>query len=194
MKIIRPSTKVLLVLACLTLAGSTFAAVSFDRDLPRLPTVLNPPVEDEITEQIAEALQEITTESVEAMAVVPECGWPRLIAPVAVFLQLDEVQINMLVQLLEQRRIAVAPIAWELRQLEAELADLLQATAPDPVLVGQKVLEIRELRHAVVAIQAEFLAEFAGLLNLEQRHRLALVRAAFAIRHVLPAFALLHLI
>ncbi len=194
MKIIRPCTTILLVLAGLTLAGSTFAAVSFDREAIRPPAVMTPPVEDEITEQVAEAFQEITTESVEAMAVLPECGWVRLIAPVAAFLELDEVQINMLVQLLEQRRIAVVPIAWELRQLEEELAEQLQATAPDPVLIGQIILEIRELRLAVVSIQAEFLSDFEGLLNLEQRHRLALVRAAFAIRHVLPAFALLHLI
>ena len=194
MKIRRPFTTTLLVLAGLTLAGSAFAAISFDRDVQRPSAVSIPPVEDVIEIPAAEALQEIDTESVEAMAVVPACGWPRVLAPVALYLKLDEAQIGMLVELLEQRRIAVVPIAWELRQREAALADLLQTAYPDPVLIGRIVLEIRELRRAVAVIQIRFLYAFEGLLDLEQRQRFALIRAAKTVRPVLPAFEILHLI
>jgi hypothetical protein len=194
MRFTRQTATILLVLAGLLFASSAFARSPITRSAPRAEAVSSLPLEYEIVSQTAETLEEIDTEGVEAMAGEPECGWSRAIVPVAAFLGLDETQVGMLVQLLQQRRIAVAPIAVELRQREAALAHLLQTPQPDPALVGRIVLEIRELRRAAAAIQVDFLLAFEGLLDSDQRKKLALVRAAAAIRPVLPAFRELHLI
>lgn len=195
MKCTRPFATILILLASLTLTGLALARPPVvSRDAQRPHAVPSLPAGNELPEHPAETLQEIDTAIVEVVAVEPESGWPHAVAPVAAFLELDEVQTVMLVQLLQQRRIAAEPYALELKRREAALAVLLQSVHPDPSLVGQIVLEIRQLHRAVAGIQIEFLVRFRGLLDQEQLQRLAFIRAAVAVQPVIPAFVGLHLI
>lgn len=194
MKCTRPFATILLLLASLTLTGLALARLPVSRDNQRPHAVPGLPAGNELPEHSAETLQEIDTATVEVMAVEPESGWPLAVAPVVAFLELDEVQTVMFVQLLQQRRIAVEPYALELQRRAEALAVLLRSVDPDPSLVGQIVLEMHQLRRAVAVIQAGFLVRFEQMLDLEQRQRLALIRAAVAARPILPAFVSLHLI
>ncbi len=114
-------------------------------------------------------------------------GLPDEASPVRVLkaaLNLTEEQITGLRGMLEARSAATAATKEQIRLLEEQLQEILQSEEPDPLEVGELVLETRLLRGEFGQHQEEFRVAFRDLLTVEQKerirhiHRIALANQA----------------
>lgn len=111
--------------------------------------------------------------------------------PVAVlraFLNLSEAQIGEIRGLLETRAEAIKQITEQVHLLEGQLEKVVNSDAPDPLEVGDLVLEVRMLRQEIGQNKQVFREAFHSLLTPRQMeqighiHRIALAtRAAQAL-------------
>ncbi|MFQ5662415.1 MAG: hypothetical protein ACE5HL_01105 [Terriglobia bacterium] len=136
-----------------------------------------------ITKQQAEAMtaRQTSEEYVQALRVV------------AHFLQHRPDQVEGLKQLLQLRAQAVYPLLQGIIERERQLYPLLHSGG-DPADIGRLVVEIYQLFGQIAAAQADFIAAFEDLLNLEQRGRLQAMRLAARLQPLLPAFQKLYLL
>ena len=152
------------------------------------------PVHEWIDDGWAQPTVELSPEQIEGMVAPTGGDWIQAIGPVAAFLELQEPQVEALVQLLIQRQLAVIPLALEIKQRKALLAELFQSGEPNPLAVGQLVIQIRLLHGAIAAVQVEFLTAFHDLLFPGQQEKLGAIHVAAALQPILPAFKGLGLI
>lgn len=82
----------------------------------------------------------------------------------------------------------------EIRILEAELMDLMDAGDPDPAAVGELVLQIADLRAQVREIHTIYHEGFLALLDDDQTGRLRFIARADRVQLIIPAFKLFELI
>lgn len=115
-------------------------------------------------------------------------------ARVAEFLQLTPGQIEDWDALIATHREEEGPAREAIRQLEAELRDLMDTDEPDPVGVGEIVIEIAGLRAEIDEIHRVYLEGFATLLDDEQSGRLGFIRRAERAQPLIPAFRVFELI
>lgn len=85
-------------------------------------------------------------------------------------------------------------IREEIRILEAELKDLMDAGDPDPAAVGELVLQIADLRAEVGEIHVTYHEGFVALLDDDQTGRLHFIARADRVQLIIPAFKLFELI
>lgn len=86
-------------------------------------------------------------------------------------LQLTEDQVTELRVLLQTRAVEVAATTSEIDALQAQLKAIFESNAPDPVEVGELVLETRALREEIGQYQEDFKLAFENLLTPEQHAR-----------------------
>jgi len=82
----------------------------------------------------------------------------------------------------------------EIRILEADLKDLMDAGDPDPAAVGELVLQIAALRAEVGEIHRVYHEDFMTLLDEDQARRLGFINRADRVQPIIPAFKLFELI
>ena len=104
-------------------------------------------------------------------------------------LNLNDDQIAALQQLLQARASAIQPIEVQIRQTEAQLAQLLYSESPDPCVVGALAQTIHSLRRQVGGHFEQFQQSFAAILNDDQKQRLEFI---FGVERALHAAGALH--
>ena len=104
-------------------------------------------------------------------------------------LGLNDVQVAAVHQLMESRRAAIEPLLTQIRQAEAQLAQVLASESPDPCAVGTLMQTIQSLQHQVAQHQGTFQQALAALLTEEQRGRLEFI---LSIEKALRAAGALH--
>lgn len=113
-------------------------------------------------------------------------GVPADAPPVAILksiLNLTEDQIAEIGGLIETRAEVVGPITEQIHQLQRQLEEEVNSDAPDPLEVGDLVLEVRMLRHEISQHQENFRMAFELLLTPSQREQIAHIhRIALATR------------
>jgi hypothetical protein len=94
------------------------------------------------------------------------------------YFQLDEAQTATLDALLETRRTDAQPIFEEMRVVGEALRELLQGENPDPNAVGELVLQEKDLREEMRAVEEAFGDGFIAMLSEEQMRKFNLLAAA----------------
>lgn len=107
---------------------------------------------------------------------------------VAAFLQLDEAQVDAWTVLIEDRQAASQPLHEQAAAIQAELEELFATPEPDPTVVGELVLERRDIGEELSLIHQLYVAGFEALLDETQTGRLGFIRRAAKARPVIPAF------
>lgn len=87
-------------------------------------------------------------------------------------LHLTEDQVTELRGFLEVRAAAIDATTDQIHLLQAQLEEILKSDAPDPLEVGELVLETRVLRGEIGQHHEEFRAAFGDLLTPEQEERI----------------------
>lgn len=121
-------------------------------------------------------------------------GLPQPVVVVASVLQLTEAQVGDLITMVQDREAAIRPIAESLQANHTALAKVLDAATPDPVMVGQLVIDIHNGEKHVGEIAQAAAATFANTLTSEQQERMQHVIQASQIAPAVPAFKALGLI
>jgi len=110
------------------------------------------------------------------------------------FLQLDESQAAAWDGIYADHRADEQPLQENIRDLEAQLQELLDAENPDPAAVGALVIEIRSIREALFNLHQSYNEDFMALLSEEQLQRLKFIRRADDVQKFIPAFKAFELI
>jgi len=110
------------------------------------------------------------------------------------FLDLSEEQVTAWDEIYQIHRDAEQPLREQLRDLEAELGELIDAEDPDTEAIGEVVLEIADLRDAVREVHVVYHEDFVTLLDEEQVDRLGFIAHADDVQRFIPAFKLFELI
>ncbi len=113
---------------------------------------------------------------------------------VAQFLELTEDQVAAWDEMYIIHREGEQLVRDEIRILEAELKELMDAGDPDPATVGELVLQIAALRAEVGEIHMIYHDDFVALLDEDQGRRLGFIARADRAQPIIPAFKLFELI
>ncbi|MCK5379087.1 MAG: periplasmic heavy metal sensor [Acidobacteria bacterium] len=113
---------------------------------------------------------------------------------VIAFLDLGEDQVSAWDEIYRIHRDAEQPVKEELRILEAELKEMIDAGDPDPATVGNLVLQIADLKYELGEIHVIYHEDFMALLDEDQTRRLGFVARADRVQPIIPAFKLFELI
>ena len=124
-----------------------------------------------------------------ALPAVADEGLPQPIQMVAGVLQLAPDQILSLVQMIQQREQTLQPLRLQLEQHRRAVGEALQSASPDAQMVGQILIETRNLEQQIGAINNQGEMQFEQVLTPDQRERLHGIRAAAQVCPVIPAFA-----
>ncbi len=110
------------------------------------------------------------------------------------FLNLDENQVAAWDEIYLIHRDAEQPVKEEMRILEAELREMIDAGNADPATVGDLVLQIADLRAELGEIHMTYHEDFMTLLDEDQGRRLGFIARADRVQPIIPAFKLFELI
>jgi len=113
---------------------------------------------------------------------------------VAHFLQLTEDQVAAWDEMYILHRDAEQPVKEEMRILEVELKEIIEAGDADPETVGDLVLQIADLRAELGEIHRIYHEDFIALLDEDQARRLGFINRADKAQKIIPAFKLFELI
>ena len=128
------------------------------------------------------------------LAPAQESALPQPVLVVANVLQLTEPQVRDLVKIIQDRDAAIRPIAENVHATQTALAELLGTTTPDPMKVGELVIQMHHGEKRVEEISQTAAATFANTLTSEQQQRMEYVIQAAQIAPAVPAFKALGLI
>lgn len=110
------------------------------------------------------------------------------------YLNLSEEKAELWLSLLYDFRTAQREIINQIQQLEQNLREVLNTENPDPQTVGNLVIQIDGLRKDMRENHEIYIDNFLLLLNEEQIERYIILRKAFELAPLFPAFQETHLI
>ncbi len=110
------------------------------------------------------------------------------------FLNLTPDQVTAWDEMYITHRDAEQPVKEEMRFLEAELREMIDAGDPDPATVGELVLQIADIRAELGEIHMMYHEDFMALLDEDQMRRLGFINRADRVQPIIPAFKLFELI
>jgi len=113
---------------------------------------------------------------------------------VAAFLQLTDEQIAAWDVIYQIHREAEQPFKDEIANVQAEIDALFEAGDPDPVTLGELVIERHALGEALFDVHLVYHEDFVALLDETQMRRLKFIARADDVQKVIPAFKLFELI
>ncbi len=113
---------------------------------------------------------------------------------VAAFLQLSEQQIADWDVIYKIHRDAEQPLKDEIAAIQKEIDDLFEAGEPDAAVLGELVIDRRELGEALFAVHLVYHEDFVALLDETQARRLRFIARADDVQQIIPAFKLFELI
>jgi Spy/CpxP family protein refolding chaperone len=103
-------------------------------------------------------------------------------------LALSDEQAQTLGAIMQARSEAIAPAVQEVRTREQALGQQLQASAPDPLIVGRLIIEIKQIQDQIHQAIDETNRQFETVLTPEQSGQLQQIRATEPVCGVIPAF------
>ena len=124
----------------------------------------------------------------------PEEQGPRAIQVVARYLELTPEQVEAWVGLMESLRNELTVLSEEVALLEEQLHGAIQEPEPDPVLVGELVIQIHSLRDGMRRHTEVYQEAFEDLLTDDQLIKFAGILEAMELQRFIPAFRVTHLI
>ena len=110
------------------------------------------------------------------------------------FLKLTEEQVAAWDEMYWDHRDEEEPIQDAIAVVQGELDDLFQEDPLDPVAIGNKVIERRELGDQLLEIHIVYHEAFVALLDEGQVRRLRFIARADDVQKFIPAFKLFELI
>jgi len=113
---------------------------------------------------------------------------------VCAFLQLTDEQIAAWDVIYQIHREAEQPLKEEAAAVQAEIDALFEAGDPDPVTLGELVIERLTLGEALFDVHLVYHEDFVALLDETQMRRLKFIARADDVQKVIPAFKLFELI
>lgn len=119
---------------------------------------------------------------------------PNPVEVVINYLNLSEEQVELWLSLLEDFRIAQKELINQIEELEQNLREILNSENPDPQTVGNLVIQIDDLRKDMRENNETYIENFVLLLNEEQLEKYIILREAFELAPLFPAFKETHLI
>jgi hypothetical protein len=110
------------------------------------------------------------------------------------FLKLTEEQVAAWDEMYQDHRVAEKPLKDAITVVQGELDELFQEEPLDPVAIGNKVIERRELGDQLVEVHVIYHEAFVALLDEDQVRRLRFIARADDVQKFIPAFKLFELI
>lgn len=104
------------------------------------------------------------------------------------YLNLSEEQAELWLSLLDEFRTAQRDLINQIGELEQNLREILNSENPDPQTVGNLVIQIDGLRKDMRENHEIYIDNFLLLLNDEQVERYIILRKAFELAPLFPAF------
>jgi uncharacterized membrane protein len=118
-----------------------------------------------------------------------EEAYPQPVQVVATVLQLSDQQIASLVDMLRQREQTLQPLHQKMQKQQEAIGKALQAPTPDPLAVGQLLIEARAIEKQIASVISQSASQFEQSLDDGQRQRLDFIRNAAQACPAVPAFA-----
>ena len=115
-------------------------------------------------------------------AMGPRSGTPRLDA-LKSFLQLSDQQVQNLTALLTSFRDAVKPIHEQIMTKQKELKQELDKASPDPSVVAQLMVDVKNLRNQIKTKRDELRPQLVAILSDSQKSALATLQQALSLQH-----------
>ncbi len=113
---------------------------------------------------------------------------PNPVEVVARYLNLSEEQVELWLGILDDFRISQNELINQIRPLEENLRNLLNSGNPEPQEVGNLVIKIDLLRKEMKENEEIYRDNFKALLNEEQLEKYVLLKSAFKLAPLFPAF------
>lgn len=110
------------------------------------------------------------------------------------YLNLSEEQAETWLSLLEDFRTQQRELINQIGELEQNLREILNGENPEPQTVGNLVIQIDNLRKDMRENHETYIENFVLVLNDEQVERYIILREAFGLAPLFPAFQQTHLI
>ncbi len=110
------------------------------------------------------------------------------------YLNLSEEQIELWIGFLEEFRLAQRDLQNQIRPLERTLREILNSENPEPESVGILVIQIDNLKKMMKENEITYRENFELLLNEEQLEKYNILRNAFELAPLFPAFQATNLI
>lgn len=110
------------------------------------------------------------------------------------YLNLSEEQAELWFLILDEFRTSQRELINQIGELEQNLREILNGENPDPQTVGNLVIQIDNLRKDMRENHEIYIENFMLLLNEEQIERYIILREAFELAPLFPAFQETHLI
>jgi len=96
--------------------------------------------------------------------------------------------------LIAEREQAAGPLRDAIAAVQQQLDDLLAGPDPDPLAVGELVVERRDLGEQLADVQRAYVAGFEGLLDAGQLPQYRFMQRAERAEPLFPAFRMLELL
>jgi hypothetical protein len=119
---------------------------------------------------------------------------PNPIEVVAEFLNLSDEQVELWLGLLDDFKANQWDLINQIEPLEKDLKEILNSESPDPASIGNIVIQIDNLRKEMKLNEETYRENFQLLLNEEQLEKYIMLKSAFKLAPLFPAFQDTHLI
>lgn len=113
---------------------------------------------------------------------------PQPVIIVAQVLNLSPDQVTAFAGILQQRQTAIQPLIEQLQAKQQSIGQLLGAANPDPLAIGQALIDIHALQLQVGAANAASAKQFEQILTPDQLQRLNAIRGGAQVCPIVPAF------
>ena len=113
---------------------------------------------------------------------------------IARYLELTDDQIAAWDVLIDERESAAAPVRDAIAGIQQQLDDLLAGNDPDPMLVGDLVIQRHDLGQQLADFERSYVEGFENLLDDTQLGRYRFIRRAERAEPLFPAFRMLALL
>jgi hypothetical protein len=113
---------------------------------------------------------------------------------VVAFLKLTPEQVEDWNAMYELHRELEQPLKEDIKTVQEELDRLFEEDPLDPVAIGNKVIERRELGDRLIEVHVTYHEDFLLLLDDTQTRKLRIIARADDVQKFIPAFKLFELI
>jgi Spy/CpxP family protein refolding chaperone len=113
---------------------------------------------------------------------------------VARFLDLSDDQVAQWELLIDEREQAAAPLRDAIAAVQQQLDDLLAGEDPDPLAVGELVIQRRDLGEQLADVHRAYVTGFEGMLDEAQLAQYRFLQRAERAEPLFPAFRMVGLL
>jgi sorbitol-specific phosphotransferase system component IIBC len=112
---------------------------------------------------------------------------PDPVSVISHVLELSDDQITAWKAILHTREAALLPIAQQAQAKQEAIVHALAETNPDPVAIGNAIIELNRLQAQIGVVNAQGATDFQHLLSDEQMQRLDGIRGAAQVCPIVPS-------